>query len=181
MVSLQTRIYKYEKSSLATSASLSDFRISKKTNKKVSSSSKPQPSQSDYISTFLRRSITLKNHLKNIFESHGAVQFSPSLMQLKTSPAVTLIDGYSKLNKSELADTNDTAADSDVKSKYLHNGNATTRAEFLDHSGQVVVLPSDLISPYSRYVSLMDIKSSTRYQFDRVYTQSFDIFTPSER
>ncbi len=49
--------------------------------------------------------------------------------------------------------------------------------EVLDSSGQVLVLPSDLISPYARHVALINLTSSQRYCIDTVYSAASALFS----
>jgi hypothetical protein len=211
------------------------------------------------LTTALQWANVIKNHLSYVFETHGAVQFSPSLLQLKTSPTVQLLLGAGSTGasngvssghsnrashngaseaknvdsdaaaglgagmgmgmgigmgtdsksgggsgKTKSGSVNDSgsspslataaaAVGSDVNSINIStiedSANASQSqstqsppflsppalgrrvagpAELMDSSGQLVVLPSDLVSPYARYVALLDIKSSQRYCIEKV-------------
>ena len=186
-----------------------------KNKKEVSSSS----SVSLSVSTTNAQELTvaLIKHFCQIFELHGAKEFSPStLLQLRESPAVTLsadllytrglllqtsqrvtspqfsqiqTQRKKQITLSELWKTNIMTSNSNSNSNIninkkiksnsninssissSSNGNKFAVAEFLEPgAGLIVSLPYDLISAYARTVSLLNIRSSVRYQVGRVYS-----------
>lgn len=85
-----------------------------------------------------------KRRLRSIFEARGAVDFYSQLFELKSSAKATLND---KLRE-ELV-------------------------ELMDPSGQVVILQPDLLNTFTRIIAFLNISSSQRFCFDRVFTKEF--------
>jgi hypothetical protein len=89
-----------------------------------------------------------KRRLRCIFESRGGVDFYSQLLELRSTADVAF-------NK-EL----DRKIDGHI-------------VELLDRSGQVVVMQPDLLTTFTRLVAFLNITSSQRFCFDRVFAADF--------
>lgn len=111
----------------------------------------------------LQYSTALKRRLCEVFEAHGAVQYSPGLLQLRNNPGLALM-----------------MRNADRAVARLHgkpgaecvSGSTCTPAlaQFLDPVGQVVVLPTDLVTPFAKLVAFLNLQHSQRYNISQVYT-----------
>jgi hypothetical protein len=81
----------------------------------------------------------LKRNLVEIFELHGAVEFSSQLLELRSS-----------MNPQLFPETN-------------------LYSEYLTKSGQVVILPTNLINNFARLAAFLNLTYSQRYLIDRVF------------
>eukprot|EP01034_Spumella_vulgaris_P037927 gene37927-46800_t len=104
----------------------------------------------EIIAVSLQYSLALKKICQYVFQTHGAVELSPALLQLRSSSVLQYLSQSHR----------------DTDEKVKNNGGAnsttiTTPTQFLDPAGQIVILPSDLISAFAR-------------QIDKVYTTAVD-------
>ena len=126
--------------------------------------------------------LSLTKHLRVVFETHGASEFAPAtLLQLRDSPAVTAAADIAFTRALLLSsthshsNTNTKDRGSSLQELWTRGGGAfgstgTAVAEYLEPgAGLIVSLPFDLITPFARTASLLNIHSSTRYQIGRVY------------
>lgn len=104
----------------------------------------------------------VKQQLKEVFESHGAVAFSPGMLQLRSNPGLALMMRNADRAAANLLGTTEDKLTTSVRSPAL--------AQFLDPVGQVVVLPSDLVTPYAKLVAFLNLQQSQRYNISQVFT-----------
>jgi len=104
----------------------------------------------------------VKQQLKEVFESHGAVAYSPGMLQLRSNPGLALMMRNADRAAANLLGTTEDKLTTSVRSPAL--------AQFLDPVGQVVVLPSDLVTPYAKLVAFLNLQQSQRYNISQVFT-----------
>jgi serine/threonine protein kinase len=118
----------------------------------------------------LQYTTALKQRLRLVFEAHGAVHYSPGLLQLRNNPGLALImrnaDRAVARLHSTACTTNTTGDDKGVPGSVC----SPALAQFLDPVGQVVVLPSDLVTPFAKLVAFLNLQHSQRYNLGQVYT-----------
>ena len=133
--------------------------VTKKTN---TSSSSALSAEFNRIALTLQYATALKKLCAHVFEGHGAVEYAPSLLQLRST---TLSEVLTR-NKP-------------------NSGGASPEtgpiAQFLDPTGAVVVLPTDLISPYAKQAAFLNIRASQRYVVDRVFSSYASVEPTSEK
>jgi len=104
----------------------------------------------------------VKQQLKEVFEAHGAVPYAPGLLQLRSNPGLALMMRNADQAAARLLGTTEDKLNISVKSPAL--------AQFLDPVGQVVVLPSDLVTPYAKLIAFLNLQQSQRYNISQVFT-----------
>ncbi len=87
------------------------------------------------LMTSLQLTSSLTRFLESVFQSHGAVSFSPTILL----PIAKLSQVYSK----------------EAVSQYV---------KYLDTRGNTFTLPHNLIAGYARYVALLHIQNAKRYE-----------------
>lgn len=96
--------------------------------------------------------VSMKETIRTLLTLNGAIEFIPSPIQLRATQLLS----YSRNSDKD-------------------NGLLSDLVSFLDTGGQIITLPTDLISPFARYAAFLNINSSRRYQFGRVFCQSQDM------
>ena len=129
--------------------------------------------------------VVLLKHFRAVLETQGASEFAPStLLQLRDSPAVTLAADLlfarallfatpSRMTPPPISSSKKSLTLSELWSKSIesYGTSGSAVAEYLEPgAGLVVSLPFDLISPFARTASLLNIRSSVRFQIGRVYS-----------
>jgi serine/threonine protein kinase len=112
----------------------------------------------------LQYSTALKQRLQQVFESHGAVPYAPGLLQLRSNPGLELM-----MRNADRAIARLLGA-ADEKENPSAPVRSPALAQFLDPVGQVVVLPSDLVTPFAKLVAFLNLQHSQRYNISQVYT-----------
>lgn len=119
------------------------------------------PQKERYVVS-LQYSAALKRLLKQVFEAHGAVSYAPGLLQLRSNPGLALMMRNADRAVASLLGTSE--------EKTAASSRSPAVAQFLDPMGQVVVLPSDLVTPFAKVVAFLNLQHSHRYNVSQVYT-----------
>jgi serine/threonine protein kinase len=90
----------------------------------------------------------LKKNLREVFELHGGIEYSNQYLELKTSASE-----FAYYNPDQLNQKNSLYGSS----------------EYLDHSGQVILMPNNLITPFARIAAYLNITVSQRYAFEKIF------------
>ena len=104
---------------------------------------------------------SLKQRLRKVFETHGALPYVPGLLQLRTNPGLMVMMRNADRAVARLRGQS---------SEEALNVRNPALAQFLDPTGQVVVLPSDLVTPFAKLVAFLNLQHSQRYAISQVYT-----------
>jgi hypothetical protein len=114
----------------------------------------------------------VKAQLREVFESHGAVPYNPGLLQLRSNPGLALMMRNADKAAARLLSCTDHAAASGPAGAGTGSSNVRSPAlaQFLDPVGQVVVLPSDLVTPFAKLVAFLNLQHSQRYNISQVFT-----------
>eukprot|EP01041_Mallomonas_annulata_P007736 gene7736-15822_t len=118
--------------------------------------------------------------LINIFENHGACRLSPCVLspQLKSKMKIDHTHNHTHGVKNEHNHNHNhnhsLATASSSPSSFMSTFPSTTTAtaaaaDYVDPSGLLISLPTDLISPFAYYASKLTITSSHRYDIDHIY------------
>lgn len=118
--------------------------------------------QKDRFVVSLQYIAAIKNHLKDVFETHGAVSYAPGLLQLRSNPGLALMMRTADWAVAGLLGTS--------TEKTAGSARSPAVAQFLDPVGQVVVLPSDLVTPFAKVVAFLNLQHSQRYNLSQVFT-----------
>ena len=110
---------------------------------------------------------------KSLFISKSKRIKSPSFSKMKNNRKITLFDLW---NRNIILSNLNSNLNSGLSSS--SNRNKLAVAEYLEPgAGLIVSLPYDLISPFARTASLLNIQSSVRYQIGKVYSsRSTNVF-----
>jgi hypothetical protein len=117
---------------------------------------------------------SLKKFLINLFELHGAVEYSNQFLELKTSTSeYTYYSSQqhgSGIGNSSGAGQSSSSSSSSLAS--IPSSFSSPYCEYIDSNGQVILLPSNLITSFARFAAFSNLSFSQRYSIEKIYLKN---------
>jgi hypothetical protein len=124
---------------------------------------------------------SLKKFLISLFELHGAVEYSNQFLELKTSTSEYTY--YSSQSHSGMTGSSGgggggggtsqpSSSSSSASLSSLPSSISSPYCEYIDNNGQVILLPSNLITSFARFAAFSNLSFSQRYSIEKIYLKN---------
>jgi hypothetical protein len=124
---------------------------------------------------------SLKKFLISLFELHGAVEYSNQFLELKTSTSEYTY--YSSQYHSGMTGgggsggggggtSQPSSSSSSASLSSLPSSISSPYCEYIDNNGQVILLPSNLITSFARFAAFSNLSFSQRYSIEKIYLKN---------